>query len=168
MTTSQVSLSDLEELKFELDSRRRTVISLDEKCTSHEGKLKEGDASQELSLATTSEKLKHKERKYDLCLAEFQHKEEDLNQTLRALLSEVRSLAELIGHLYQILSDAPSDAHRAFKEGTSLAVQPPVHSTRHEIKRSPETESVVQADPSNPFLSMISDSPPSVPRVTTI
>ena len=143
-------------------------MSLDEKCNLHEEKMKEGDATRELSLAATSDRLKHKQRKFDLCLAEFQHKEEELNQSLRALLSEVRSLAELIGHLYQILSDAPGDAHRAFKEGTSLGVQPPIHIARHEIKQSSRTASALPADPSNPFLMMTSDSPPSVTRVTPV
>ena len=139
-------------LKFELDSRRRTVLSLDDKRNSFEGQVKKGDSTREVQLTSTVEKLKHKERKMDVCLTEFQHKEEELNQALRALLSEVRCHAELIGHIFHIVSDSANEAHRAFKESTSSGVHPPIRvKQRVERNEASKKEAQVEFDHSNPF-----------------
>lgn len=176
-------LGELSELKFELDSRKRTVLSLNGKKMEAEDKLlkteqkskmkvqqsmkgeqsqkkvelksmKTGGSTREAQLSSTEAKLKHKERKLELCLADFQSKEEELNQAMRALLSEVRILAENIGHVFQILSDAPNDVHRAFNAGMTSSIHPSVHiKPKFNKRESTETESTtVGNDNTNPFL----------------
>lgn len=146
-------LHSLEVFKFELDSRRRTVVSLGNRKTEFEDKVNKGDLTSQPTLSSTTEKLKHKESKYLTCLTEFQQKEEELNQSMRALLSEIHRLAELVGHIYQILSEVPEDAHRAFKEGTSSGVRPPILiASQKGTGASRKTETNPFVDNSNPFL----------------
>lgn len=182
-------MGELSELKFELDSRKRTVLTLNGKKTEAEDKLlrleeksrkmveqsttgekstkgeqslkkveikimKTGGSIREAQLSSTEAKLKHKERKLELCLTDFQSKEEELNQAMRALLSEVRILAENIGHVFQILSDAPNDVHRAFNAGMTSSIHPSVHiKPKFNKRESTETESTtVGNDNTNPFL----------------
>eukprot|EP00210_Caulerpa_lentillifera_P001512 g1450.t1 len=163
------SLQSLSSLRFELDSRQRTVISLDSRRSHVENKIeKEGNeggnrnersvAAKDLTLRQTSEKLEHKEGKYNLCLKEFRQKEEELNQQLRSLLSEVSIMTELIGHLYKILTDSPQEIHLAFRgagnSSPKMQISFPFTSSKvsknvQDLKQSPIKE---LTDTSNPFL----------------
>jgi len=144
-------LTALEELKFECDSRRRTVLTLDARRLEFAGKVKKGDRAREAMLKHTEEKLEHKQNKSELCAAEFEEKEEEVNQAMRALLSEVQILSELIGHIFQILSDAPGDAHKSFKGAVSgyRSTGTPAPKVNKKKKSKNEAPSV---DKTNPFL----------------
>jgi len=115
-------------------------------------------AARDLSLKQTAVKLEHKEGKYNFCLKEFRKKEEELNQQLRSLLSEVSIMTELLGHVYRILSESPQDIYTAFrgemssspKVQSAVPVSPPkVCKNVQETKQSPVVETT---DTSNPFL----------------
>lgn len=157
----KVALNELVDLKFELDSRQRTVISLDYQRHSVQDKIEkeasEGEqtsSSRDLELKNTAAKLEHKEEKRMDCLNTFQRKDAELNQQLRALLTEVCSVTELIGEAYQILRDGPHDVCVAFHGQVSHGVQTAIPITEaHIVAQVKQTAAVLEeASAPNPFL----------------
>jgi len=88
------------------------------------------------------------------CLTAFQRKDAELNQQLRALLTEVCSVTELIGEAYQILRDGPHDVCVAFHGQVSHGVQTAIPITEaHIVAQVKQTAAVLdEASAPNPFI----------------
>eukprot|EP00210_Caulerpa_lentillifera_P007093 g6786.t1 len=160
--TCRVAFHELMALKFELDSRQRTVISLDYRKHNVENKIEREEAegveqstSRGTELKQTAAKLEHKEQKRSSCMKEFQQKEEELNQQLRVLLMEVSNLTELIGAAFKILTETPQEVCLAFRDKVSQGVpsfmSAVVATTEDKTKQSLTIEAA-SADTPNPFL----------------
>lgn len=107
-------LHEVEKLRVELDSRKRTVVTLEAKANTIRSKLDKGDGNQQRSFEDTEKKLRHKEEKCANCKEEFEQLEQECSSALRALLKDSSNLRDFLAQAYKVLHETSIEAYGGF------------------------------------------------------
>ncbi|KAG2485266.1 hypothetical protein HYH03_015941 [Edaphochlamys debaryana] len=115
-------MENLERLRLELDSRRRTVDGLRDKLdrlkdTQPPAKEKE---KHDQELEKTTQMLQHKREKQDRTASAFQELEQTVFNSLNTLIKDTGVLRDYTGLSLSILQDCFQKSHAAFSTATPL------------------------------------------------
>lgn len=148
----------VESLRLELDSRRRTVMSLSQKAKLKKYQLDKATPpppqsfdvpepsprqesimlQKDKALQETRSKLDHKNNKKDATDAEFKESEAECMQAMCALLNDASHLSDFIGQSYKILYETSLEAYQGF--GPAEPMQSVPYPLQHSPEPRPQTE----------------------------
>lgn len=111
---AKILLDEVEQMRFELDSRRRTVAGLESKANAIRSKLDRGDGNQHRSFEAVEKKLRHKEEKYANFQAEYEQQEQICSNAFRSLLKDSVNLRDFLAQSYKVLHEISQEAYGGF------------------------------------------------------
>lgn len=114
----------LYEMRWELDSRWRTVFNLIRSVESLRAKLNQTDINTDFlilndKLSGIEKKLARKEYKYNICRSDVEALEKRVSDNLSDLLEKAESFEFAIKNMYKMIHIASCQAYNAFESGIS-------------------------------------------------
>eukprot|EP00210_Caulerpa_lentillifera_P001511 g1449.t1 len=112
----KTELRELDALKFEVDSRQRTVIALQYQIQRQTETMQLGKIERNGARIAIEAQLNHKQEKHNASKDEFQNKNRELEMALNDLRRDVHPLTRQITNIYGILSEVPGSVHEVLEE----------------------------------------------------
>ncbi|KAL4457824.1 hypothetical protein ABPG75_012689 [Micractinium tetrahymenae] len=131
---------ELEGVRLEVDSRRRTVADLSRRVDTMRARLgKGGDAKQEAALEETIKRLQHKEGKLQVATQSFMEQEALLHRDLSTLISDAAWLRHYVAAAFRLEGHALLTSAEAFGPLPGGASPPPASKLAVTVGAPPAT-----------------------------